>query len=231
MKVYPAIDLYDGETVRLEQGDKTKMRSYGDPMRYAEKFSDHVDKIHMVDLEGAFDREPRNLDVVEKIIDSYDVEVQIGGGFRELSSVKRAYSAGVENVIIGTRAFDEDFMSGLTERFEGITVSLDIKSGNLAVEGWRTTLDMDLDEGLDRLNSRVDRFIYTMTEKDGLLEGIEEVPLVPEGKEAIYAGGIASNDDIDHLDEVGFDGCIIGRALYEDEIDLAELKEGLSDAG
>lgn len=227
MKIYPAIDIYNGEAVRLEKGKKEKMKSFGDPVEYAEKFSKYFDKLHIVDLEGAFESKPRNLDTVERILDLYDVKVQIGGGFRDISSVQRAYSAGVENVIVGTRAFDKDFMEKITEEFEGVTVSLDIKSGNLAVDGWRTTLNMGLEEGLDQLESYVDRFIYTITEQDGLLEGIKTVPSVPEVGEIIYAGGVTSKEDIYLLDEMGFDGCVIGRGLYEEKISLEELNRNI----
>ncbi|MEF8832854.1 MAG: 1-(5-phosphoribosyl)-5-((5-phosphoribosylamino)methylideneamino)imidazole-4-carboxamide isomerase [Candidatus Thermoplasmatota archaeon] len=224
MKIYPAIDIYNGEAVRLEQGKKEKMKSFGDPVEYAERFSRYVDKLHIVDLEGAFEGESRNLDVVEQIVNLHDIKVQVGGGLREISSVKKAYSAGAENVIVGTRAFDEEFMEEITDEFEGITVSLDLKGGSLAVDGWRTTLDMDLKKGLEFLGSYVDRFIYTITEQDGLLEGIKKVPYVAEVGEVIYAGGVTSMKDIDLLDEMNFDGCIIGKALYEKKISLKELK-------
>ncbi|MFW5945383.1 MAG: 1-(5-phosphoribosyl)-5-((5-phosphoribosylamino)methylideneamino)imidazole-4-carboxamide isomerase [Candidatus Natronoplasma sp.] len=223
MKIYPAIDIYNSKAVRLEQGRKEKMKSYGDPVEYAEKFSRYFDNLHIVDLEGAFEGEPRNLDIVEQIVKLYELKIQIGGGLREISSVKKAYSAGAENVIVGTRAFDEDFMKDITDEFRGVTVSLDIRRGDLAVDGWRTTLDMDLKEGLEFLESYVDRFIYTITEQDGLLEGIKKVPYVPEVDEVIYAGGVTSMKDLDLLDAMGFDGCIIGRALYEEKLSIEEL--------
>lgn len=223
MKIYPAIDLYKGEVVRLKRGQEDERKSYGDPMTYAEEFQKYVDKIHIVDLEGAFEGKPKNLDIVKDIIDTYDVGVQIGGGFRDLSSISEAYSAGVQNVILSTKAFDEEFLRSLTNEFEGITVSMDLKGGKLATDGWRTTLDMSLEEGLDMLTQYVDRFIYTRTEKDGLLEGIGEVPYLPENKEVIYAGGVTSKEDVTSLKDAGYDGCIIGKALYEGEIEVKEL--------
>jgi len=223
MKIYPAIDLYKGEVVRLKKGREEDRRSYGDPMTYVERFQKYVDKIHIVDLEGAFQGKPKNLDIVKDIVETYDIGVQIGGGFRDLSSISEAYSAGVENVIISTKAFDEEFLRRLTKGFQGVTVSLDLKGGKLATEGWRTTLDMSLKDGLDMLTQYVDRFIYTITEKDGLLEGIGEVPYLPENKEVIYAGGVTSKDDLTSLKDAGYDGCIIGKALYEGEMEIKEL--------
>ncbi|MFO7992173.1 MAG: 1-(5-phosphoribosyl)-5-((5-phosphoribosylamino)methylideneamino)imidazole-4-carboxamide isomerase [Thermoplasmata archaeon] len=223
MKIYPAIDLYKDEVVRLKKGQEEKRKSYGDPLTYVEEFQKYVDKIHIVDLEGAFEGTPKNLDIVKDIIETYDIGIQIGGGFRNKSSVSDAYSAGVQNVILSTKAFDERFLRSLTNEFEGITVSMDLKGGKLATDGWRTTLDMSLEEGLDILTHYVDRFIYTITEKDGLLEGIGEVPYIPQDKEVIYAGGVTSKEDVISLKDAGYDGCIIGKALYEGKIDIKEV--------
>ncbi len=223
MKIYPAIDLYRGEVVRLERGKEDKKRSYGDPMDFAGKFSECVDHIHIVDLEGAFSGEPKNLDIVEDIVETYDVDVQIGGGFRDLSAVSRAYAAGVKNVILSTKAFDHDFLKKVTAEFDGITVSLDLKGGKLATEGWRTSLDKTLEKGLDMMEPYVDRFVYTVTEKDGLLDGIGQVPYIPGDKEIIYAGGVTTKADVLSLEKAGYDGCIIGKALYEGKMDLREV--------
>ncbi|MFW6305671.1 MAG: 1-(5-phosphoribosyl)-5-((5-phosphoribosylamino)methylideneamino)imidazole-4-carboxamide isomerase [Candidatus Saliniplasma sp.] len=223
MKIYPAIDLYKGEAVRLERGQEEERKSYGDPTIYAKEFQKYVDKIHVVDLEGAFEGLPKNLEIVKDIVETYDIDVQIGGGFRELSSISEAYSAGVKNVVISTKAFDEEFLISLTNEFDGVTVSLDLKGGKLVTDGWRTTLDISLEEGLDMLTQYVDRFIYTITEKDGLLEGIGDVPYLPENKGVIYAGGVTSKEDVISLEDAGYDGCIIGKALYEGEIDIKEL--------
>ncbi|MFW6064999.1 MAG: 1-(5-phosphoribosyl)-5-((5-phosphoribosylamino)methylideneamino)imidazole-4-carboxamide isomerase [Candidatus Natronoplasma sp.] len=223
MKIYPAIDLYKGEAVRLERGQEEERKSYGDPMIYAKEFQKYVDMIHIVDLEGAFEGLPKNLEIVKDIVETYDIDVQIGGGFRELSSISEAYSAGVKNVVISTKAFDEEFLISLTNEFDGVTVSLDLKGGKLVTDGWRTTLDISLEEGLDMLTQYVDRFIYTITEKDGLLEGIGDVPYLPENKGVIYAGGVTSKEDVISLEDAGYDGCIIGKALYEGEIDIKEL--------
>ncbi len=225
MKVYPAIDIYEGEVVRLEKGKRENMIAYGDPIDYAKRFEKFVDKLHVVDLEGSFEGRPKNLDVVEQIIQNTSLDIQLGGGFREIEQIDDAYSVGVENVIISTKAFDQSFLQRATEKYDGITVSLDVKNGELATEGWERTVDIGLEDAFDGLIPYVNRFIYTATGKDGLLEGIGRVPDLPKKAETIYAGGVTSIEDVEKLKESDFDGCIIGRALYEGKLSMKEVSE------
>ncbi len=225
MEIFPAIDLFYGKAVRLKKGMKEDMKIYGNPLGYAKKFEKYVDKVHVVDLEGAFNGRPANLDVVKKIMDKTDLSVQIGGGYRTYSDIERAYSMGVDNVIISTKAFDEEFLEDVTENFEGITVSLDVKDGKAAVDGWRDCLEKDIQDIIEYLSNYVDRMIFTRVIKDGLLEGIQPLDDFSSETEMIYAGGVSNKEDIEILESKGYSGCIIGKALYENKIDLKEIKE------
>lgn len=225
MEIFPAIDLFYGKAVRLKKGMKENMKIYGDPLEYANEFEKYVDKVHIVDLEGAFNGKPANLDVVKEIIDETGLFVQIGGGYRTYRDIERAYSMGVDNVIISTKAFDIEFLEKVTDDFQGITVSLDIKKGKIAVDGWRDCLEKDVSEVFDYFSQYIDRMIFTRVKKDGLLDGIQPLDEFSSEIEMIYAGGVTDTEDIDLLEQKGYSGCIIGKALYENKIDLNEIKE------
>ncbi|KPU63012.1 1-(5-phosphoribosyl)-5-[(5-phosphoribosylamino)methylideneamino] imidazole-4-carboxamide isomerase [Thermococcus sp. EP1] len=227
MKVYPAIDLMSGKAVRLYKGKKESVKVYGDPVKVAKDFAKLVDKIHIVDLDGAFEGKPKNLDVVRRIIEETGLRVQVGGGFRDYESIAKAYSIGVENVIIGTKAFDLEFLEKVTQDFEGITVSLDAKGGRIAVKGWEEESSITVEEAYEMLKKYVNRFIYTAIEKDGTLTGIEKIERFWGREEFIYAGGVSSVEDVIKLKEIGFSGAIVGKALYEEKISLEEILEVL----
>ncbi len=229
MNVYPAVDLMGGKAVRLFKGEKETKKVYGDPLKVASDFSQIVDKIHIVDLDGAFEGNPRNLDTVEEIISETGLRVQIGGGFRARTSIERAYSAGVENVIIGTKAFDIDFLSRVTQEFNGITVSLDCRHGMIALSGWEEKSELKLEEAYEMVSPYVDRMIYTDIEKDGTLDGTSLDSKFWKDEEMIYAGGVSSLEDVRRLNKVGFSGIIIGKALYEGKIDLKKVMKETGD--
>ncbi len=226
MEVYPAIDLMDGRAVRLHRGMRESVKVYGDPVVIAERFAELVDKIHVVDLDGAFEGFPRNLDVVKRIIEETGLRVQFGGGLRSYEAIARAYKAGVENVIIGTKAFDIEFLRGVTDDFEGVTVSLDSRGGRVSVRGWLES-GMDVKDAYELLRDYVDRFVYTSVERDGTLTGIEEIERFWKSEEFIYAGGVSSVRDVLRLEGAGFSGVVIGKALYEGVLSLGEVLEAL----
>ena len=227
MRVYPAIDLMSGKAVRLYKGRKDKVKVYGDPVETAKGFSEYVDKIHIVDLDGAFEGKPKNLDVVGRIIEETGLKIQLGGGFRDYESIAKAYSTGVENVIIGTKAFDLEFLGKVMQDFEGITVSLDARGGRIAVKGWEEESSITVEEAYEMLKKYVNRFIYTAIEKDGTLTGIEKIERFWGREEFLYAGGVSSVKDVIKLKEIGFSGAIVGKALYEEKISLEEILEVL----
>ena len=224
MEVYPAIDLMSGKAVRLYRGRRESVKVYGDPVVIAERFAELVDKIHVVDLDGAFEGFPQNLDVVKRIIEETGLRVQFGGGLRSYEAVARAYEAGVENVIIGTKAFDIEFLRRITDDFEGVTVSLDSRGGRVSVRGWLES-GMDVKDAYELLRDYVNRFVYTSVERDGTLTGIEEIERFWGSEEFIYAGGVSSAGDVERLAEIGFSGVIVGKALYEGLVTLEELLE------
>ncbi len=229
MKIYPAIDLMGGKAVRLYKGRKDKVKVYGDPVKIAKDFAKLVDKIHIVDLDGAFTGKPQNFDVVKQIIEETELRIQLGGGFRDYESIAKAYEIGVENVIIGTKAFDLKFLEKVTQDFEGITVSLDAKGGKIAVKGWLEESSISVEEAYEMLIKYVKRFIYTAIERDGTLMGIEKIDRFWDGEEVIYAGGVSSVSDVLKLREIGFSGAIVGKALYEGKVTLEELLNVLGD--
>ncbi|MFW5928294.1 MAG: HisA/HisF-related TIM barrel protein [Thermoplasmatota archaeon] len=223
MNIYPAIDLFDGKVVRLKRGRKEEMEIYGDPLEFAYEFENYVDKVHIIDLEGAFKGKPANMDVVNQIVDETELSVQVGGGYRTYKDIKGAYSLDVDNVIISTMAFNEGFLKEVTEEFQGVTVSLDIKYGKIAVDGWRDCLEKNVSEVIDYLSEYINRMIFTRVEKDGILNGIQPLDVFSSEIEMIYAGGITEKDDIKVLEQKGYSGCIIGKALYENRIDLSKI--------
>ncbi|NJE02810.1 1-(5-phosphoribosyl)-5-((5-phosphoribosylamino)methylideneamino)imidazole-4-carboxamide isomerase [Thermococcus sp. MV11] len=224
MEVYPAIDLMGGKAVRLYRGRREEVRVYGEPVEIAERFAELVDKIHIVDLDGAFEGFPRNLDVVREIIEETGLRVQLGGGLRSYEAIAKAYEIGVENAILGTKALDLRFLERITEEFEGITVSLDSRNGRVAVRGWLES-GMEVKEAYETLKPYVDRFIYTSVERDGTLTGIEEIERFWQSGEFIYAGGVSSAEDVRKLAKIGFSGVVVGKALYERKLALEELLE------
>jgi len=225
MRIYPAMDLLDGRVVFLEKGMLSSAKVYSkDPIKIAEKLS-KIGKLHIVDLNGAIYGKPANLNIIEKIV-KQGIRVQVGGGFRSYELIKQAYEIGVENVIVSTRALDLEFIGEISGKFNGITVSLDVKGNKIVVNGWQNCLSVDAYFAYKMLRKYVDRFIYTNTELDGTLKGVTlNFSKFWDDEEFIYAGGVVCMQDIKKLKNFGFDGVIIGKALYEGKIDLERLKQ------
>lgn len=233
MLIIPAIDLIDGCVVRLTQG-KGKEKIYSrDPVKTAKHWvRQGAEMLHVVDLDGAFTGKPANISVVKKIASQVPVPVQFGGGVRSAQVIRAALDAGVERVVLGTKAAEsKDFLAAAFRNFrDRVVVSIDTKSGSLAVRGWKDAHKTQKAEAFAELLKDIGfkQFIYTDILKDGMLEGpnIREIKrlLKETGMGMIASGGISSLDDIrklKNLEKSGLLGIIVGKALYEGRFTLS----------
>lgn len=235
MVIYPAIDIKDGQCVRLVQGRVTDKTVYSNaPADIALSFQEQgAAWLHIVDLDGAFSGKPHNLGVIEDIASAVDIPFQVGGGIRSRSDVEAVLKTGAQRVIVGTRAATSpDFIKILLDKFgpEKIVVGLDVKDGRIAVEGWVSTCSLSaLSLGMQMKSLGVKTAIFTDISRDGLLAGpnlasIEHVA-AGTGLEIIASGGISSIEDIKVLkamEPLGVSGAVIGKALYDGKIKLSE---------
>lgn len=234
MQLVPAIDLKNGQCVRLRQGridDVTVFSS--DPVGVARRWADEgAQRLHVVDLDGAFKGQPVNLKVVEQIAQAVSIPVQIGGGIRDEETVQRYLDAGVQYVIIGTKAVNAPhFLHDLCIEFpRHIIVSLDAKDGRVALNGWTKMTGHDVIETAQHCErDGVEAIIYTDIGRDGMMAGFNAEAtrnLAKAINTPVFAsGGVSTLDDIRRLKEIegdGVAGAIIGRALYEGGFKLSE---------
>lgn len=231
MLVVPAIDLKDGKCVRLRHGKAEEQTTYSnDPVAMAKHFvAEGATRLHVIDLDGAFSGEPKNLDIVLRIKREANVEVQMGGGIRSAAVAEKILGAGIDRVILGTVIVEEvGLAKDLFERFPNrVMVALDAKDGKVAVRGWTNDSGFPVEEAF-KIVSKVGgkEVIFTDIGRDGTLEGVNlraVTKVVSQNEIKIYAsGGVTTIDDIRSLKSVGCWGCIVGKALYEGRIQLAE---------
>ncbi len=234
MILFPAIDLKDGQCVRLVQGDMTRATIFNaDPAAQARAFVEQgFDYLHVVDLDGAFAGKPINAEAVRAILARVAVKLQLGGGIRDLKTVRGWLESGVARVIIGTAAVnDPDFVREAARLYPGqIAVGVDARKGMVAIEGWAKTSDMSaLDLGRRFEDVGVAAIIYTDIARDGALAGLNldgTIALAEKvGIPVIASGGLASIEDIGRLTEpdcARLAGAIAGRALYDGRLDPRE---------
>ncbi len=234
MLLIPAIDLKGGQCVRLRQGRMDDVTVFSDdPVTVAKRWADEgAERIHIVDLDGAVKGLPVNIDVVEQIAAAVEVPVQVGGGIRDEETVQRYLNAGVQYVIIGTKAVNAPhFLHDLCLEFpRHIIVSLDAKDGRIALNGWAKLTGHDVIEtALHCERDGVEGIIYTDIAKDGMMQGfsVESTRNLARAlKTPVFAsGGVSSLDDIRKLKELegdGVAGAVIGRALYQGSLDFKE---------
>ncbi len=234
MNIFPAIDLYDKKAVRLYKGDYQQMTIYSDkPWEIAKDFQSKGAKfIHVVDLEGAKTGETPNLDVVKRIASETDLFLEIGGGIRDMKTVKAYLENGASRVILGTSAVnDEDFLKEAIATYgEKIAVGADVKDGYIAIKGWIEKSQYSLEDFLNKMQSLgVKTIICTDISKDGAMKGTN-LALYNELSrkytlDLIASGGVSNIDDIKALKEMNLYGAIIGKAYYTGAIDLKEAIE------
>ncbi len=234
MHIFPAIDLYEGKAVRLFKGEYDKMTVYSErPWEISRDFkSCGARHIHLVDLEGARDGTTPNLPTIERIIAEGGLFCEVGGGIRSMETVEKYLSAGVDRVILGTAAVnDEKFLVSATEKYrEKIAVGVDIKDGYVAIKGWTEKSAFTCFEFCERMkNLGVGTLICTDISKDGAMQGTNR-ELYKQLKEQldvdiVASGGVSSMDDVRHLASLGLYGAIIGKAYYTGALDLREAVE------
>lgn len=237
MLLIPAIDLKEGQCVRLRQGrmeDDTVFSS--DPVAVAARWVEAgARRLHLVDLDGAFAGKPKNKEVIRAIAEAFpDLPIQVGGGIRDEATVEAYLDAGVKYVIIGTKAVTTPgFISDLCVSFPGhIIVGLDAKDGKVATEGWSKLSHHDvIDMAQHFERDGVEAIIYTDISRDGMMQGVNIEATVRLAQSVripiIASGGVTSMTDIERLCAVadeGVAGVVIGRALYEGGLDLKEAQ-------
>jgi len=230
MEIFPAIDLKDGKAVRLTKGLMDSAKIYSDePSELAKKFEDMGSKwLHIVDLNGAFLGEPKNIEQIEKIRKNTNLKIQLGGGIRDEETIKRYLDLGINRLILGSiAARDPQKVINLADKYP-IAVGIDAKDGIVAVDGWGKSEGIKASE-LAKIyrNSKIECIIATDISKDGTLSGlnidfIKEIQEVSQ-KKVIASGGVASEEDIIKVKENGIYGVIIGKAFYEGKIDLEKI--------
>lgn len=233
MILYPAIDLKDGNCVRLYKGEMDQATVFNDdPAAQAKAFeSAGCEWLHLVDLNGAFAGEPVNAAPVEAILKSVSVPAQLGGGIRDLATIERWLDKGLRRVILGTVAVENPgLVTEAARKFPGhVAVGIDARNGMVATRGWATETDIDATELARRFeDAGVAAIIYTDINRDGAMQGpnVEATAALAHAVSipVIASGGISSMDDLRALKNCGapLDGAISGRALYDGAIDVAD---------
>lgn len=231
MIIYPAIDIQDGQCVRLQQGDFEQVTVFDKtPLEQALSYQAQGAKyIHIVDLDGAKLGKPTNYDVIRTIATNCQIPIQVGGGIRDVNSIETLLSYGVQRVILGTKAVENlEFVAQMVQCFpQRVVVSIDAKNGYVATNGWleqSTIKSWELCEKLKAVG--VGTIIYTDIAKDGMMQGIDS-DFYQQLKhtlelEIIASGGVTSLEDIAALAHKGLDGSIIGKALYIGALHLSD---------
>ena len=232
MQLYPAIDMKNGQCVRLRQGAFKDITIYSDaPEKVAAHWQEKgASFLHLVDLDGALAGYSVNEEVIRRIADTVSIPIEIGGGIRSKEAVERMLDLGVRRVIIGTKAAEHpEFLRDLVRTFgeEAIVAGVDAKDGMVAVEGWEKVSSLTArDLCLTMKEYGVRHIVYTDISRDGMLSGpnVEATRKLTEetGLDIIASGGVSCMEDLKCLHEAGIRGAVIGKALYENRIDLAE---------
>ena len=235
MKIFPAIDIKDNKCVRLLKGNFDDKKIYNiTPIDQAKKYKDFgFDYLHIVDLDGALTGETINLNIIEDIINKLNIKIEIGGGIRSLDKIQNYIDIGADKVILGSAAFkDKSFLKEACKSYKNqIALGLDAKKGFVAISGWKEETDLNALEFLKDVNNfGISRLIYTDIERDGTKTNpnLEETIKVAEisNSPVIVSGGVSSIKDIENiksLNNKNIEGVIVGKAIYDGDINLKEL--------
>ena len=234
MILFPAIDLYEGQAVRLYQGDYRQMTVYSpDPAALAKQFAaTGATHIHLVDLEGARDGTTPNLELIRRIAAETGLFVEVGGGIRNMDIARAYLENGVSRVILGTAAVtDPDFLrNALATWGERVAVGADLRDGQVAIRGWQQTSDEGAEAFFERMQGLgVSTMICTDISRDGAMRGanleLYRSLAKRQGLQIVASGGVSSLDDIKALRQMNLYGAILGKAYYTGAVDLAEALE------
>lgn len=235
MILFPAVDILDGKAVRLYQGDRNKVTVYGDPVELADKWQSlGGEYLHVVDLNGAFDKDcETNCEIIKKIVKQSNIPVQLGGGIRSMDRISMYIEKlGISRVVIGTSAILEpNFINRAVKKYKDkIAVGLDCKNGKAVVKGWVDTTDFTGTElGVKMAEAGVKTIVYTDVSRDGAMTGVnvESTKALQDatGINIIASGGVANIDDIIKLRNKNIYGVILGKSIYCGNLDFKEALE------
>lgn len=234
MKIFPAIDLYDGKAVRLYKGDYSQMTVYSEtPLEVAKEFEMlGATHLHLVDLEGAKNGYPGNLDVIRKIVEETNLFTEVGGGIRTIETAKAYIESGVDRIILGTAAVEnEDFLKEALSLFgDKVAVGVDLKDGFVAIKGWTEKSALSAQSFLSKMEALgVRTVICTDISRDGAMQGsnneLYKALSAQYSIDLVASGGVSDINDIRTLKDMGLYGAIIGKAYYIGAIDLKEAIE------
>ena len=237
MKIFPAIDIKDNKCVRLFKGNFKDQTIYTQsPYDQASKYKDAgLFNLHIVDLDGALSGEPVNLQIIKNIIKKLNISVEVGGGIRSVEKIKAYLDIGIDKVILGSEAIkNPEFLRQACEEFKDrIAIGLDAKQGKLSISGWKETTEKRAEVFLKNVNNYgFSRVIYTDIDRDGTKTGpnIEETLKIAKisSVPVVVSGGVSSISDVKKIKELkkaNIEGVIVGKAIYDGDIKLSELKE------
>ena len=227
-EVIPAVDMQDGQVVQLVGGERGTETTYGDPVETAGEWVDRgAETLHLIDLDGAFDGERANAPAIERIVETCDTAVQLGGGIRTADDATGLLERGVDRVILGTAAVENpDLVAEIGDEYPGrVMVSLDAKDGEVVVSGWTEGTGLDPAEAARRYEQQgAGAILFTNVDVEGQLEGVRTEPVrqVASAVEipVVASGGVADLDDIRALRAAGASAVVVGTALYEGQFTL-----------
>lgn len=231
MKLFPAIDIYDGKCVRLYKGDFAQVTVYGDPVEIAVRWREQgAEYLHVVDLNGAQDRSSVNAGVIRELTQTVDVPVQLGGGIRTEADVESRLSLGVARVILGTVCCENAALAeACVQRFgaESVVCGIDCKDGMAAVNGWTKVSNISgIELGRRMADCGIRTVVYTDISRDGALTGVNVAACKRFGEatglNVIASGGVKDLHDLEALSAENVYGAILGKAIYEKKFDVRE---------
>jgi phosphoribosylformimino-5-aminoimidazole carboxamide ribotide isomerase len=233
MKVLAAIDIMNGEVVRLTKGDQATKKVYSkDPVEIAKKWEkDGADMLHIVDLDAAFGSTSNNLSIISEILKAVNIKVQIGGGIRDTDTFERIAKMGFSRIVVGTMAYrNTNELRLLCKSYsDKIVISLDEMNGKVMIDGWQSSSDFTVDDAIIKFNKfGISNFLLTSIIKDGTLLGPDIVTLnsinTDRKSKIIASGGISNLLDVLRVRSIGCDSVILGKALYEERLEIKKVK-------